>query len=494
MHYISTRDNKEKITSSQAIIKGISNSGGLYVPNEFPNIEDDLINLINSTYSELAYFILSKFLSDFTENEIRLCIKNSYDTKFSNGDVSFLKKVENSFFLELYHGPTLAFKDMALTIMPHLLQASIKKNNLNKEILILTATSGDTGKAALEGFKDIENIKIIVFFPEDGVSPIQKLQMKTQEGKNTCVIGINGNFDDAQSAVKNIFADKDFNKLLDNNNYLLSSANSINIGRLLPQIIYYFHSYLKLIKDGEIKLFDKINFVVPTGNFGNILAGYYAKQMGLPVNKLICASNDNNILYDFFTTGEYNKNRNLKLTTSPSMDILISSNLERLLFEISDRNSDIVSKLLDKLNTKGNYEIPEYMKANLNCFYSEFSNEKEVEFTINKIYKNFNYLIDTHTAVAYNCYEKYKNDTLDNTKTVIVSTASPFKFSRDVLESITNTSYPTLNDFEILNKLSEVTNIDIPSPIKNLNKKEVVHNNLFEKDELKVAIKNFLKV
>ncbi|HEH6780328.1 TPA: threonine synthase [Clostridioides difficile] len=506
MYYSSTRGTEEKVTASQAIIKGISSDGGLYVPSEFPNVKNELINLVNLTYSQIAFFVLSKFLCDFTEDEIKNCIENAYDEKFDCSSIAPLNKVNDTYFLELYHGPTLAFKDMALTIMPHLLKTSIKKDNLEKDVVILTATSGDTGKAALEGFKDIDKIKIIVFFPEDGVSPVQKLQMKTQTGKNTYVVGIKGNFDDAQSGVKKIFSDKKFNQKLLDNNYILSSANSINIGRLLPQVAYYFYSYMKLVSNSEINLNDKINFVVPTGNFGNILAGYYAKQMGLPINKLICASNDNNVLYDFFKTGVYDKNRTLKLTTSPSMDILISSNLERLLFEISNRNTDIVNKLLSDLSDKGVYKISDDMEKNLASFYGEYSNEEEVKSTINNVFKNYNYLIDTHTAVAYNCYEKYKNtavayncyekykkETSDNTKTVIVSTASPFKFSEDVLKSI-DCDFKDLDDFAIIDRLSSISKIDIPKPIKNLKNAEILHKDIYEKDELKLAIKKFLKV
>ncbi|MGX9756171.1 threonine synthase [Clostridioides difficile] len=493
MYYSSTRGTKEKVTASQAIIKGISNDGGLYVPSEFPNVKNELIDLVNLTYSQIAFFVLSKFLSDFTETEIKDCIANAYDEKFDCTSIAPLNKVNDAYFLELYHGPTLAFKDMALTIMPHLLKTSIKKDNLEKDVVILTATSGDTGKAALEGFKDIDKIKIIVFFPEDGVSAVQKLQMKTQTGKNTYVVGIKGNFDDAQSGVKKIFSDKEFNEKLLDSNYILSSANSINIGRLLPQVAYYFYSYMKLVDSNEIKLDDKINFVVPTGNFGNILAGYYAQQMGLPINKLICASNDNNVLYDFFKTGVYDKNRTLKLTSSPSMDILISSNLERLLFEISNRNTETVSRLLSDLNDDGVYKINEDMKKNLASFYGEYSNEEEVKNTINNVFKNYNYLIDTHTAVAYNCYEKYKKETSDDTKTVIVSTASPFKFSEDVLKSI-DSNFGNLDDFAIIDRLSSVAKVDIPKPIRNLQNAEILHKDIYEKNELKIAIEKFLKV
>lgn len=493
MYYSSTRGTKEKVTASQAIIKGISNDGGLYVPSEFPNVKNELINLVNSTYSQIAFFVLSKFLLDFSDSEIKECIESAYDEKFDCDSIAPINKVNGTYFLELYHGPTLAFKDMALTIMPHLLKTSIKKDDLKKDVVILTATSGDTGKAALEGFKNIDKIKIIVFFPEDGVSAVQKLQMKTQTGNNTYVVGIKGNFDDAQTGVKEIFSDKEFNEKLLDNNYILSSANSINIGRLLPQIAYYFYSYMNLVDSSEIKLNDKINFVVPTGNFGNILAGYYAKQMGLPINKLICASNDNNVLYDFFKSGTYDRNRELKLTSSPSMDILISSNLERLLFEISNKDTNVINELLSNLNDKGVYKIPENMKDNLASFYAEYSNEEEVRGTINNIFKNHNYLVDTHTAVAYNCYEKYKNETSDDTKTVIVSTASPFKFSEDVLKSI-DSNFEKLDDFAIIDKLSSIAKLDIPKPIRNLKNAEILHKDVYEKNKLELAIEKFLKV
>ena len=375
MYFISTRGKKEKIKGSQAIINGICSDGGLYVPESFPDVSDKLDNLVNLSYKDLCFEILKLYLDDFTEEELKNCINKAYDDKFDCKEIAPTVKVKDKYFLELYHGPTCAFKDMALTLMPLLLETSLKKNNIKEDILILTATSGDTGKAALEGFKNLNQVKIIVFFPEDGVSSIQKLQMQSQEGNNTYVVSINGNFDDAQSAVKTIFNDEEFKEILKNNNYILSSANSINIGRLLPQIVYYFYSYFDLVKNKHIKLKDKINFTVPTGNFGNILAAYYAKLMGLPVNKLICTSNDNNVLYDFFNSGIYNKNRELILTSSPSMDILISSNLERLLFEISSRDSEKVNNLIKDLNNKGLYKLDTNMKKNLNSFRSEYANE-----------------------------------------------------------------------------------------------------------------------
>ena len=453
MYFISTRGKKEKIKGSQAIINGICSDGGLYVPESFPDVSDKLDNLVNLSYKDLCFEILKLYLDDFTEEELKNCINKAYDDKFDCKEIAPTVKVKDKYFLELYHGPTCALKDMALTLMPLLLETSLKKNNIKEDILILTATSGDTGKAALEGFKNLNQVKIIVFFPEDGVSSIQKLQMQSQEGNNTYVVSINGNFDDAQSAVKTIFNDEEFKEILKNNNYILSSANSINIGRLLPQIVYYFYSYFDLVKNKHIKLKDKINFTVPTGNFGNILAAYYAKLMGLPVNKLICTSNDNNVLYDFFNSGIYNKNRELILTSSPSMDILISSNLERLLFEISSRDSEKVNNLIKDLNNKGLYKLDANMKKNLNSFRSEYANELEVKRNINKVFKEYNYLIDTHTCVAYTSYMKYLKKHKDCTPTVIVSTASPYKFSKDVLYSL-GEEVNNFDKFEIIEKLS----------------------------------------
>lgn len=493
MHFISTRGCSEKIKGSKAIVNGLCSDGGLYVPTEFPNLEYKLNEFIKLSYNELCLEILKLFLDDFTDDELKLCINKAYNDNFDAKLIAPTKKVNNYYFLELYHGPTCAFKDMALTLIPHLLEKSLKKNNIKEEVVILTATSGDTGKAALEGFKDLDQIKIIVFFPEDGVSNIQKLQMRTQEGNNTYVVSINGNFDDAQSGVKDIFSDEEFNELLLKNNYILSSANSINIGRLLPQVVYYFYSYLNLVKDKHIKLGDKINYVVPTGNFGNILAAYYAKLMGLPVNKLICASNENNVLYDFFHTGKYDKNRDLYLTTSPSMDILISSNLERLLFEVTNRDCSKVNSLINNLNNKGFYEIDDNIKLNLNSFHGECATESEVKENISKVYKENNYLIDTHTCVAYTAYKKYIKNNSEDIATVIVSTASPYKFSKDVLSSL-DKNIENLDEFLILENLSLKTNTNIPLPIKNLKTAKILHNRNCEKYELKKEIKNILKV
>ncbi|KAJ48956.1 threonine synthase [Clostridium tetanomorphum] len=492
MIYKSTRGEKG-ITASQAIVKGIAEDGGLYVPIKFPQIDKPFSELINYDYKRLAVYILKKYFSDFTEEEIKYCVDNAYDNKFDSKFISPLVKVGEEFFLELYHGPTLAFKDMALSILPYLSKVACKKLNIKEEIIILTATSGDTGKAALEGFANVDGTKIMVFFPEEGVSAIQKRQMVTQEGENTCVIGINGNFDDAQRAVKEIFNDKAFNKLLKDKGYILSSANSINIGRLVPQIVYYVYSYLLLLKNEEIKEGETINITVPTGNFGNILAAFYAKKMGLPINKLICASNENNVLYDFFEGGIYNKNREFKVTSSPSMDILVSSNLERLLYYISNENEELINSIMKKLNSIGEYSINDDMKNTLNDFYSGFATDEETYKTIKDIFKKESYLIDTHTAVAYKVYKDYKNSTKDNRKTIIASTASPFKFTRDVCKAL-NIYDNKMDDFKLVYKLSSFADIDIPNSIKDIENREIIHNNLCNKEEIKSEVKKFLKV
>lgn len=489
MKYISTRNKTISISASRAIIQGISKDGGLFVPTSIPKIAN-LMDLKEVSYKELAFVIMSKFLTDFEPSALKNCIDKAYDNKFSSQEIAPLVEAGDVDFLELFHGPTLAFKDMALSILPHLLKDAIRINKIDKEVVILTATSGDTGKAALEGFANIDGIKIIVFFPEDGVSEIQKRQMITQEGNNTFVVGINGNFDDAQSGVKEIFNNNDFVNLLDKNSYILSSANSINIGRLIPQIVYYFHSYLTLLRQGSIKGNEKINIVVPTGNFGNILAAYYAKKMGLPVNKLICASNENNILTDFINTGIYDKRRNLILTSSPSMDILVSSNLERLLFHISGDDDIFIRNKMDELIELGYYKID---NLNLEDFYGSYSTEEEVSFSINKVFAENSYLMDPHTAVAYNVYEKYRLETHDDTKTIIASTASPFKFGTKVASSI-NIDARNKDEFNIIEELAYKANIKIPKAIASLKDKEVLHRNNCNKEDMKGLISEFLKV
>ncbi|AND84090.1 threonine synthase [Clostridium tyrobutyricum] len=489
--YNSTRGIKENLPASCAILNGIAKDGGLFVPDTIPFIGDKLEDCKDMSYKKLASFIIGKFFTDIEKEELDRCLDLAYDNKFDSEDIVPLKKTKKAFYLELYHGPTLAFKDMALCLLPHLMKVSAKKQNLKKDIVILTATSGDTGKAALEGFADVKGTKIVVFFPKDGVSEIQRRQMITQTGANTRVIGIDGNFDDAQSEVKKIFNDADLKSELDKKGYVFSSANSINIGRLVPQIVYYFYGYMELVRTGEIKLGEKINFDVPTGNFGNILAAYYAKKMGLPIKKLICASNDNKVLFDFLSTGTYDKMRDFIVTISPSMDILVSSNLERLIYDISSRNSDLVNKLMNNLNEDGKYTITEDMKKELNSFYGGFASEQETLDAINYNFENYNYLMDTHTAVAHAVYKKYVDSTGDNTKTIIVSTASPFKFTKSVMSAL-DSKYTKYNDMELVDIMSKISGLKIPKGVEQLKKNNVIHKTTCEKNEMKDQILNFL--
>ncbi|MDF2520088.1 MAG: threonine synthase [Clostridia bacterium] len=491
MQYKSTRSNTPGISASKAIIKGIAEDGGLYVPVEMPIIDRDLEELSIMSYKELAYYIMSKFIADFDEKELKSCIDKAYDEKFDTPLIAPLREKAGVHFLELYHGPTLAFKDMALSILPHLLKTSMEKQSINQEVVILTATSGDTGKAALEGFADVSGTKIMVFFPEEGVSRVQKLQMLTQEGENTFVAAIQGNFDDAQNAVKSIFSDKALAEELKEKGYILSSANSINIGRLIPQVVYYFYAYLTLLKQGKIKSGDMVNTVVPTGNFGNILAAYYAKRMGLPISKLICASNENNVLYDFISTGVYDRKRELRLTSSPSMDILISSNLERLLYELSGHDEELIRALMLRLSTEGGYEITDAMKQGLTDFYGGYAAEQEVFASIRQLFEDEGYIIDTHTAVAYTVYQRYVKQTGDNTPTIIASTASPFKFGRDVAKAIgMDAAKP--DDFEILEKLAEKAGTELPKAVAELKIKPILHKTVVAKQGIKAVVEGFL--
>jgi len=492
LSYKSTRS-KRNINSSKAIVQGIADKGGLFVPTFFPKIDIPFSKLKDFDYKRLATYILNKFLVDFSEQELFQYVERAYDKKFESESIVPIVKKENIYFLELYHGPTLAFKDMALSILPYLLTAALKKNNVEEEVVILTATSGDTGKAALEGFANIDGTKIIVFYPENGVSQIQKKQMVTQKGENTYVVGMNGNFDEAQSSIKEIFNDEVFKKTIGKKGYIFSSANSINIGRLIPQIVYYVYSYMWLLKKGEIEEGEEINIVVPTGNFGNILAAYYSKKMGIPVNKFICASNENNVLCEFFNKGIYNKNREFKVTSSPSMDILLSSNLERLIYEICDGNEEKVKIYMDKLKYGGTYKLDRDELERLNSFYSSFATDEETYGTLKQVYDKYSYLMDTHTAVAYKVYEDYKKDTGDKRKTIIASTASPFKFTRDVAKAL-NINDEKLNDFELINKISEYTGVAVPKAIQKLYKEKVRHNKKCEKEEIKNVIKEILEV
>ena len=404
-----------------------------------------------------------------------------------------VKKVE-AYYLELFHGKTIAFKDMALSILPHLLTTSAKKNQVKNEIVILTATSGDTGKAALAGFADVPGTKIIVFYPKNGVSPIQEKQMVTQKGANTFVVGIHGNFDDAQTGVKKMFGDKELAAQMDKAGYQFSSANSINIGRLVPQVVYYVYAYAKMYANGEVAKGEKINVVVPTGNFGNILAAYYAKNMGVPIDKLICASNDNKVLYDFFRTGTYDRNREFILTTSPSMDILISSNLERLIYKIAGADAAKDVTLMQNLAAEGKYEITDEMKAQLKDFYGNYANEKETAEEIAEVYKKTGYIMDTHTAVASRVYRKYVAESGDQTKTVIASTASPYKFTRSVMDAIDAEKYKGMGDFELVDALSELSGVKVPQAIEEIRTAPVLHKNVVETEDMPKIVKQFLNI
>ena len=433
--YHSTRNSEETATASEAILKGLTSDGGLFVPDSIPKLNVSLEDLTQMSYQEIAYAVMKEFLTDFTEEELKTCINNAYDSKFDTEEIAVTKKVDGAYYLELFHGATIAFKDMALSILPHLLVTSARKNNVKNEIVILTATSGDTGKAALAGFADVPGTKIIVFYPKSGVSPIQEKQMVTQKGDNTYVIGIKGNFDDAQTGVKKMFSNKELAKVMNDNGFQFSSANSINIGRLVPQVVYYVKAYADLLKQGALKAGEPMNVVVPTGNFGNILASYYAKQMGIPIGKFVCASNKNKVLFDFFETGKYDRNREFYVTTSPSMDILISSNLERMIYRIAGNDAKQCAKFMAALTKDGEYVITDAMKAELSEFFGAFGSEEETAVKIKEVYDKEGYVMDTHTAVAAVAYDKYKAATGDDkTPTVIASTASPYKFTRSVMD------------------------------------------------------------
>ena len=490
--YSSTRNSDVKMTASQAILKGLADDGGLFVPDSIPALDVSLDELANMSYQETAYAVMKQFLTDFTEEELKNCINKAYDSKFDTEEIAPLVQADGAYYLELFHGSTIAFKDMALSILPHLLITAARKNEVKNDIVILTATSGDTGKAALAGFADVEGTKIIVFYPKNGVSPIQEKQMVTQKGDNTFVVGIHGNFDQAQTGVKMMFNDAELKAEMDKAGYQFSSANSINIGRLVPQIVYYVYAYAKLYANGAIAKDEPINVVVPTGNFGNILAAFYAKNMGLPIGKLICASNENKVLFDFFSTGTYDRNREFMLTSSPSMDILISSNLERLIYRIAGNDAAKNADLMKALTSCGKYEISEDMKAQLSDFYGNYSSEQETAEVIKNLYDKTGYVIDTHTAVAAGVYNKYKADTKDtDTKTVIASTASPFKFTRSVMNAI-DTKYDSMSDFELVDELSKIGNVEVPNAIEEIRSAKVLHDTVCEVEEMPAVVKKFL--
>ena len=445
------------------------------------------------TYQETAYEVMRLFLTDFTEEELKDCINKAYDSKFDTEVMAPLVEADGAYYLELFHGATIAFKDMALSILPHLLTTSARKNNVSNEIVILTATSGDTGKAALAGFAGVKGTKIIVFYPKNGVSPIQEKQMVTQKGDNTFVVGITGNFDDAQTGVKQLFGDKELEKTMADAGYQFSSANSINIGRLVPQVVYYVYAYAQLLGKGKITKGEKINVAVPTGNFGNILAAYFAKNMGVPIAKLICASNENKVLYDFFESGVYDKNREFVLTSSPSMDILISSNRERLIYMSADCDSDKNAAFMKKLSKEGRYEITRDMRANMTDFYGGYATEDETAATIKALYEKTGYVIDTHTAVAATVLNKYRAATNDNTKTVVASTASPFKFTRSVMNAI-DKKYDSMGDFELADELSKLAKVKIPRAIEEIRTAPVLHDTVCSKEDMKAVVMKFLGI
>ncbi len=488
--YKSTRGNEKRLTASQAIIQGLSEDGGLFVPESVPSLDIDFDKLAQMSYQECAFFVMKKFFTDFTDEELKNCIDRAYDSKFDTKEIAPVVKTGDCYYLELFHGATIAFKDMALSILPHLLTTAMAKNNLDKKVVILTATSGDTGKAALAGFADVPGTNIIVFYPKGGVSRIQELQMVTQKGDNTKVVGVRGNFDDCQSNVKNIFNNADIKEMLGKRGYCFSSANSINIGRLIPQVAYYVYAYAKLMKDYGLCAGKKVNFVVPTGNFGNILACYIAKQMGLPVDKMICASNDNKVLFDFFKTGVYDRRREFILTSSPSMDILISSNLERLIYFISGENAEVTAQRMKDLSEKGVYEITDSEKAKLSDFVPAYASEADVKDTISKVFSKDHYVIDPHTAVAAFGAMQFMKDSTN--PVVVVSTASPYKFTPAVMNAIDG-KRDEEDVFALIHRLSNLSGVSIPNAVREIENADILHDCVADIADMESVVCDYLK-
>lgn len=474
LSYQSTRGGESGLTASQAILKGLADDGGLFMPTGIPKLDVSIEQLSKMTYQETAYEVMKLFLTDFTEEELKYCIGHAYDSKFDTEEIAPLVKADGAYYLELFHGSTIAFKDMALSILPYFMTTAAKKNHVENEIVILTATSGDTGKAAMAGFADVPGTRIIVFYPKGGVSKVQELQMVTQKGDNTAVVAIHGNFDDAQTGVKKIFGDRDFAEKLAAKGFQLSSANSINIGRLVPQVVYYVYAYAKLVQNGEIQNGEEINITVPTGNFGNILAAYFAKQIGIPVKTLICASNDNKVLYDFFRTGTYDKKREFILTTSPSMDILISSNLERLIYLSTGCDAEANKALMAALSADGAYTVTDAMRAWMKDFVGGYATEAENAAEIKRVYDDTGYMIDTHTGVASAVYRKYVTETGDQTPTVIASTASPYKFSHSVMEAVFG-DQGNKDEFAIIDDLCRASGVAIPNAVEEIRNAQIRH-------------------
>lgn len=492
LFYQSTRDERNKVTASQAILQGLAEDGGLFTPTTYPTVDLDFDKLKDASYQEVAKLVLSAFLDDFSAEELDHCIQSAYDSKFDTPEIAPLVKLGNQYNLELFRGSTIAFKDMALSILPYLMTTAAKKHGLDKEIVILTATSGDTGKAAMAGFADVPGTKIVVFYPRDGVSKVQELQMTTQTGSNTHVVAIDGNFDDAQTDVKRMFNDADLRAKLAAHGKQFSSANSMNIGRLVPQVVYYVWAYAQLVKKGEITVGDEVNFTVPTGNFGNILAAFYAKQIGLPVGKLICASNENKVLTDFFATGTYDKKRAFKVTTSPSMDILVSSNLERLIFHLLGNSATKTKELMEQLAVNGEYKLDAVNQEILDLFAAGFATEDETVAEIKRVYDENSYIEDPHTAVASAVYQAYRKETGNVRPTVIVSTASPYKFPVVAVEAVTGRT--DLSDFEALEILHEVSGVPYPKAVDGLETAPVLHNTVVATAGMQAEVERYLGV
>ncbi len=488
--YNSTRGGEYGITASQAILQGLAPDGGLYVPQAFPRLDVPLRELAGMDYRQVAYEVLKLFLTDYTEEELKACIDGAYDDKFDDPAICPLRKADGIWFLELFHGKTIAFKDMALSILPYLMTTAAKKNGIRNEIVILTATSGDTGKAALAGFADVPGTSIIVFYPKDGVSPVQERQMITQKGDNTHVVAIRGNFDDAQTGVKKIFGDEALREELKASGHQFSSANSINIGRLVPQVAYYVYAYTRLLAQGVIREGEEIGFTVPTGNFGNILAAHYAGKIGVPVKRLLCASNSNKVLFDFFRTGEYDRERPFFVTTSPSMDILVSSNLERLIYEIAGCDAAKTAALMQALSTEGRYEVTQQMREGLKLFRGGYATEEEVLNTIRRIFLSDGYVIDPHTAVGACVYDKYRKETGDDTPMILASTASPYKFGRSVLHAVDPGRYDGQTDDEQFESLHELSGVAVPQAITELLQAEVRHHTIVDPDGMREAVRS----
>lgn len=491
LSYQSTRGGECGLTASQAILKGLADDGGLFMPNAIPKLDVPMEKLAGMSYQQVAYEVMKLFLTDFTEEELKYCIDHAYDSKFDTEEIAPLVKADGAYYLELFHGSTIAFKDMALSILPYLMTTSAKKNHVENEIVILTATSGDTGKAAMAGFADVPGTRIIVFYPKGGVSKIQELQMITQKGENTAVVSIHGNFDDAQTGVKKIFGDREFGAKLAGKGFQLSSANSINIGRLVPQVVYYVYAYAKLVEHGEIQNGDLINITVPTGNFGNILAAYFAKQMGVPVKTLICASNDNKVLFDFFRTGTYDRKREFILTTSPSMDILISSNLERLIYLSAGCDVEKNKELMAALSASGAYTVTEDMKVAMADFVGGYATEAENAAGIKKVYDDTGYMIDTHTGVASAVYGKYVAETGDKTPAVIASTASPYKFSHSVMEAVFG-DQGDKDEFAIIDDLCRASGVKIPNAVEEIRHADIRHRRECDVDRMEAVVAEIL--